>query len=38
MLEDKSVMVRRCREGFEFFRSLNQRKVDLAASQSLAAH
>ena len=38
MLEDKSVMVRRCREGYEFFRSLNQRKVDLAASQSLAAH
>jgi hopanoid biosynthesis associated radical SAM protein HpnJ len=38
MLEDKSVMVRRCREGYEFFRSLNQRKVDLAAAQSLAAH
>ncbi|MFM7555763.1 MAG: hopanoid biosynthesis associated radical SAM protein HpnJ, partial [Verrucomicrobiota bacterium] len=31
MLEDKSVLVRRCREGYEFFRSLNQRKVDLAA-------
>jgi len=38
MLEDKSVMVRRCREGYEFFRSLNQRKVDLAAAQSLMAH
>jgi hopanoid biosynthesis associated radical SAM protein HpnJ len=38
MLEDKSVMVRRCREGYEFFRSLNQRKVDLAAAQSLVAH
>jgi hopanoid biosynthesis associated radical SAM protein HpnJ len=38
MLEDKSVMVRRCREGYEFFRSLNQRKVDLAAAQSLAGH
>ena len=38
MLEDKSVLVRRCREGYEFFRSLNQRKVDLAAAQSLAAH
>jgi len=38
MLEDKSVLVRRCREGYEFFRSLNQRKVDLAAAQSLAGH
>ncbi len=38
MLEDKSVFVRRCREGYEFFRSLNQRKVDLAAAQSLASH
>jgi hopanoid biosynthesis associated radical SAM protein HpnJ len=38
MLEDKSVMVRRCREGYEFFRSLNQRKVDLAAAQGLAGH
>ena len=26
MLEDRDVLVRRCREGFEFFRSLNQRK------------
>lgn len=37
MLEDKSVMVRRVREGYEFFRSLNQRKDDLAASKALAA-
>ena len=35
MLEDKDVCVRRCREGYEFFRSLNQRKVDLAASRAL---
>ncbi len=33
MLEDKSILVRRCREGYEFFRSLGQRKADLAASQ-----
>ena len=38
MLEDKSVLVRRCREGYEFFRSLNQRKVDLAAAQGVVAH
>lgn len=37
MLEDKDVFVRRCREGYEFFKSLNQRKVDLAASKSAAA-
>ncbi|HTH47404.1 MAG TPA: hopanoid biosynthesis associated radical SAM protein HpnJ [Candidatus Limnocylindria bacterium] len=37
MLEDKSVMVRRVREGYEFFRSLSQRKDDLAASKALAA-
>ena len=36
MLEDKSVMVRRVREGYEFFRSLSQRKTDLAASKALA--
>ncbi len=34
MLEDKDVFVRRCREGYEFFKSLNQRKVDLAASRA----
>jgi hypothetical protein len=36
MLEDKDVMVRRCREGYEFFKSLNQRKQDLAAARSAA--
>src|SRR5919198_699465 len=37
MLEDKDVFVRRCREGYEFFKSLRQRKVDLAAAQAAAA-
>src|SRR6202167_5899645 len=37
MLEDKDVFVRRCREGYEFFRSLRQRKVDLAASRAAQA-
>ncbi len=37
MLEDKDIFVRRCREGYEFFRSLNQRKVDLAASRAATA-
>ena len=32
MLEDKDIFVRRCREGYEFFRSLRQRKADLAAT------
>jgi radical SAM superfamily enzyme YgiQ (UPF0313 family) len=36
MLEDKDVLVRRCREGYEFFKSLNQRKEDLAASKAAA--
>src|SRR5258706_542483 len=35
MLEDKDVCVRRLREGYEFFKSLKQRKVDLAASQAV---
>jgi radical SAM superfamily enzyme YgiQ (UPF0313 family) len=30
MLEDKQVFVRRCREGYEFFRSLRQRKSAMA--------
>jgi len=34
MLEDKDVFVRRCREGYEFFKSLRQRKADLAATRS----
>jgi radical SAM superfamily enzyme YgiQ (UPF0313 family) len=37
MLEDKDILVRRCREGYEFFNSLRQRKQDLAASQAVAA-
>jgi len=34
MLEDKDVCVRRLREGFEFFKSLKQRKDDLQASKA----
>jgi hypothetical protein len=37
MLEDKDVMVRRCREGYEFFKSLQQRKSDMAAAKAAAA-
>ena len=37
MLDDKYVFVRRCRAGYEFFKSLRQRKVDLAAARSGAA-
>jgi radical SAM superfamily enzyme YgiQ (UPF0313 family) len=37
MLEDKEVFVRRCREGYEFFKSLHQRKEDLAAARSTGA-
>jgi hopanoid biosynthesis associated radical SAM protein HpnJ len=37
MLEDKDIFVRRCREGYEFFKSLRQRKVDLAASRAIHA-
>ncbi len=36
MLEDKSIFVRRCREGFEFFRSLSQRKEVLAKARASA--
>jgi hopanoid biosynthesis associated radical SAM protein HpnJ len=36
MLEDKDVFVRRCREGFEFFKSLKQRRDDLEAAKSPA--
>ncbi|HTI70664.1 MAG TPA: hopanoid biosynthesis associated radical SAM protein HpnJ [Candidatus Limnocylindria bacterium] len=35
MLEDKGVFVRRCREGYEFFSSLHQRKVDMANQKRL---
>jgi len=34
MLEDKDVCVRRLREGYEFFKSLKQRKDDLEAAQN----
>jgi radical SAM superfamily enzyme YgiQ (UPF0313 family) len=37
MLEDKDVCVRRLREGYEFFKSLRERKADLAASRAEAA-
>ena len=37
MLEDKDILVRRCREGYEFFRSLRERKNDLAAAKAAAA-
>jgi len=30
MLEDKDILVRRCREGYEFFRSLRQRRATVA--------
>jgi radical SAM superfamily enzyme YgiQ (UPF0313 family) len=36
MLEDKNVFVRRCREGYEFFKSLRQRKEDLEAARGTA--
>lgn len=36
MLEDKDVFVRRCREGYEFFKSLRQRKETLAAARAAA--
>jgi radical SAM superfamily enzyme YgiQ (UPF0313 family) len=34
MLEDKDVFVRRCREGYEFFKSMAQRRSDLAAANA----
>jgi radical SAM superfamily enzyme YgiQ (UPF0313 family) len=37
MLEDKDVCVRRLREGWEFFRTLRQRKQDLAATSPAPA-
>jgi len=36
MLEDKDVLVRRCREGYEFFRSMAQRRSDLEAAKTAA--
>src|SRR5436190_11236392 len=37
MLEDKDVCVRRLREGYEFFRTMAQRRTDLEASKATAA-
>jgi hopanoid biosynthesis associated radical SAM protein HpnJ len=37
MLEDKDIFVRRCREGYEFFKSLRQRKEDLKASRAASS-
>lgn len=34
MLEDKDVFVRRCREGYEFFKSMAQRRSDQAAAKA----
>jgi hypothetical protein len=36
MLEDKDVCVRRLREGYEFFKSMAQRRNDLAAARTAA--
>jgi hypothetical protein len=37
MLEDKDVCVRRLREGYEFFKSMAQRRTDLAAARGASA-
>jgi hopanoid biosynthesis associated radical SAM protein HpnJ len=37
MLEDKDVCVRRLREGYEFFKSMAQRRSDLAAAKGATA-
>jgi len=37
MLEDKDVCVRRLREGYEFFKSMAQRRSDLEAARVAAA-
>lgn len=36
MLEDKAVCVRRLREGYEFFKSMAQRRTDLQAAKAIA--
>ena len=36
MLEDKDVCVRRLREGYEFFKSMAQRRSDLEATRTAA--
>ena len=37
MLADKDVCVRRLREGWEFFRTLRERKADMAVAKAAAA-
>lgn len=37
MLEDKHMLIRRTREGFEFFRNMRQRKVELEGAQTVPA-
>ena len=37
MLEDKDVCVRRLREGYEFFKSMAQRRSDLEAAKAAMA-
>ena len=37
MLEDKDVCVRRLREGYEFFKSMAQRRSDLKATKAAKA-
>ena len=37
MLEDKDVCVRRLREGYEFFKTMAQRRTDLAETRTAAA-
>jgi hypothetical protein len=37
MLEDKDVCVRRLREGYEFFRTMRQRRKDLQAATACAS-
>ena len=37
MIEDKGALVRRCRDGYEFFKSLRRHKEDLAAARTAAS-
>jgi len=37
MLEDKDVCVRRLREGYEFFKSMAQRRSDLESAKAVTA-
>jgi len=36
MLEDKDVCVRRLREGYEFFKTMSQRRKDMAGATAAA--